>query len=101
LETAVEYSGPVDATLVVRTTGTSLKLNSHTWSWGWKFKVLPNQWHTVRFVITPVSQTAFVDGVVVENETSQSPRKLRSAPVFLHVSDGDIVEVKKIIINGS
>lgn len=101
LETTVEYGGPIDVTLILRTTGTEVRLGSHNWSWNWNFKVLPNQWHTVRFIVNPVLRSAMVDGVLVHSETSQTPRKLGTAPVSIRPWNDEVIEVRKFIVKGT
>jgi hypothetical protein len=101
LETAVEYAGALDVTIVVRTTGTDFRLSSHNWSWGWNFKLLPNQWHTLRFVITPISKTAFVDGVPLDNEAWKTPRTFKPAPVSVFVTNDDIAEIRRFIVRAT
>jgi hypothetical protein len=101
LQTAVEYTGALDVTVVVRTTGTDFRLGSHNWSWGWNFKIVPNVWHTLRFVITPVSRTAFVDGVPLDNDAWKTPRTLNSAPVSVYMTGDEIAEIKKFIVQST
>ncbi|HEV3345048.1 MAG TPA: hypothetical protein VG125_32020, partial [Pirellulales bacterium] len=101
LQTAVEYTGALDVTVVARTTGTEFGLGSHNWSWGWKFKLVPNQWHTLRFVINPVSRTAFVDGVPLDTDAWETPRKFNAAPVSVYVNNDEIVEIRRFIVRAT
>lgn len=101
LSTAVDYTGALDVTLLVRTTGTDVNLGSHNWSWGWKFKLVPNQWHVLRFVITPISRTAFVDGIPLDNDAWETPRKLNSAPVSVYVNNDDVAEIRRFVVRST
>ncbi|HET6884113.1 MAG TPA: hypothetical protein VFI31_28420, partial [Pirellulales bacterium] len=98
LETAVEFEGAIEVTLVLRTTGDQIRLWSHNTSGGWNFTIQPNRWHTVRYVFTPLSRAAFVDGLPVEGDAWKTARRLPSAPVYLYADNDAIVEVKKFIV---
>jgi hypothetical protein len=98
METAVEYEGSIEVLLVARTTGNQIRLSSHNTFANWNFTVEPNRWHTLRYLFTPFSRTAFVDGLPVDNDTWKTARRLSSAPVHIYASDQNIVEVKKFIV---
>lgn len=98
IETTVEYDGSIDVTLLARTTANSIRLSSHHWGWGWNYAAVPNRWHVFRFVITPLSYAVFVDGLPLQTDASQTPRKLRSAPVSIHTNDNEVIEIKKFIV---
>ncbi|HEX7378251.1 MAG TPA: hypothetical protein VF278_14125, partial [Pirellulales bacterium] len=100
LETTVEYDGPIDVTLSLRTSGTEIRFGSHNWGWNWKFSVTANEWHTVRYMITPVSQTAIVDGVPMQNEALRTARELKSAPVYVDAVNDNVLELRKFIVKG-
>ncbi|HWB11625.1 MAG TPA: hypothetical protein VG826_20510 [Pirellulales bacterium] len=101
LETAVDYAGALDVTVVVRTTGSEFGLSSHNLSWGWKFQLSPNQWHTVRFVLTPIARTAFVDGLPVDTDAWETPRKFNAAPVYVYMNKDDVAEIRRFIIRAT
>lgn len=98
METAVEFVEPIEVLLVAKTSGTEIRLGSHRWSWNWNFTVEPDRWHTLRFVITPISRTVFVDGVLAQTDASQTPRTLNAAPVSLYRNDDSVVEIRKFIV---
>ncbi|HEX5445086.1 MAG TPA: hypothetical protein VFW87_14705, partial [Pirellulales bacterium] len=98
LETVAEFSEPIEVLLVVKTSGTEVRLGSHGWSWNWKFVVEPDQWHTLRYVINPLSRTVFVDGVLMQTDASRTPRSLNSAPVALHRNNDAVIEIRKFIV---
>lgn len=98
METAVEFAEPIEVLLVAKTSGTEIRLGSHRWSWNWNFTVEPDRWHTLRFVITPISRTVFVDGVLAQTDASQTPRTLNPAPVSLYRNDDSVIEIRKFIV---
>lgn len=100
LQTAVEYDGSIDVTMVVRTTANMVRLSSHNWGWGWNYSIAPNRWHTLRFLVTPLANTVFADGVSVYTDaaTTRTPRKLNSAPVSINASGDDVIEIKKFVV---
>lgn len=98
VETAAEYSGPIEVLLIARTSGTKLQMMSHRWSWGWDFTLVPDQWHALRYVINPLSRTVFVDGALAQTETWRTPRQFNPGPVSFQVNDDSVVEIKKFIV---
>ncbi|HJT32271.1 MAG TPA: hypothetical protein VJ783_09535, partial [Pirellulales bacterium] len=98
VETAAEYSGPIEVLLIVRTSGTKLQMMSHRWGWGWDFTLVPDQWHALRYVINPLSRTVFVDGALAQTETWRTPRQFNPGPVSFQVNDDAVVEIRKFIV---
>lgn len=98
VETAAEYAGPIEVLLIARTSGTKLQMMSHCWGWGWDFTLVPDQWHTLRYVINPLSRTVFVDGALAQTETWRTPRQFNPGPVSFQVNDDSVVEIRKFIV---
>jgi hypothetical protein len=99
LQTPVDYDGPIAITLVARATSTDFQLHSHRSGWLWDFKLVPNRWHVIRYVITAPARTAFVDGLLVYTETPKTNRTLKASPVTIFVANnGESVEIKKLLI---
>lgn len=98
VETAADFVGPIDVLLIIRTSDTKFRLTSHRWSWNWDFLLVPDQWHTLRYVINPLSRTVFVDGVLAQTETWRTPRQFNAGPVSFNVNDDSVVEVRKFIV---
>ncbi|HVX14492.1 MAG TPA: hypothetical protein VHC22_25115 [Pirellulales bacterium] len=103
LETAVEFGGSIEVTIVARSTTPDIRLMTHNWNWNWKWTVPQNQWHTLRFVITPLTQSVFADGALAyvdPNPTSTVTRSalpLKPGFVFL-LANESVLEVKKFVV---
>lgn len=98
VETAAEYSGPIEVLLIAKTSGTRLQFMSHRWGWSWDFTLVPDQWHALRYAINPLSRTVFVDGVVAQTETWRTPRQFNPGPVSFSVNDDSVLEIRKFIV---